>query len=447
MDRREFLTRTGGLAVMAGLAGCAGGDGGDGGDGTDGSDGTDGGDDTDDGADGSDDGGDGGITVGVLTPFSGDYAWVGANVLPVAEMVAADVNDHGGIGGREVSIVRGDTEASPDASLSAVQRLIEVEGVDAIVGPTSLTFSAVIDEFEQNRGPSVSPTAGTTSLDERGGDWVFRTVPSDALGGRAIARAARDESYNTVRGHSEMALMVGNDEVFQSFKGPIGSSFGEFGGTVVDEIDFRTGKASYQSEVESMLSSDPEITALVASPEDSIKIMEAAFQAGYEGNWFVTQDQTNDDFLAQSDDRVTDGIFGLQEAVYEPAQESGRFEEFGNRIEERTGEEPGIFAENTYDAMNVIGLAMKQAAVGGDDVSGATIQPNIREVANPPEEPVTNYPDGADAIEDGADVDYRGLAGPIDFDEFGDITAPFSVMMAEDGSWSEAARVPPEALE
>lgn len=443
IDRRKLLKGASGLAVVTGLAGCIGG----GDDGDDGDD--DGGSDGDDGAsDDGDDGSDGdGINIGVLVPFSGDYAWVGANVMPVAEMVAEDINDHGGIDGQEVSIIQADTEASPDASLSAIQQLIEVEGVEAIVGPTSLTFSAVADEFEQNQVPCISPTAGTTSLDERGGEWIFRTVPSDALGGRALARAARDEEYNTIQEYSEMALMVGNDEVFQSFKEPIGSSFEEFGGTVVEEIDFRTGKASYQSEVESMVSADPEIAALVASPEDSIKIMEAAFQAGYEGNWFVTQDQTNEDFLAQSEDQVTDGVLGLQEAVYEPAEESGRFEEFQNRIEERTGEEPGIFAENTYDATNVIGLAMKQAEVDGDDVTGASIQPNITEVANPPEDAVTNYQDGADAIEDGADVDYQGLAGPIDFNEYGDINAPFSIMTAEGGDWEEAARVPPEALE
>ena len=463
MDRRTFLTRTGGLATVTLLAGC-GSDGGDGSDGEDGSggddsddgdggsDGSDGSSDGSDGSDGEDGGSTGGdsdpITVGVLVPFSGDYAWVGENVLPVAEMVAEEINAEGGIESRELRVVQGDTEASPDSSLSATQRLIEVEGASAIVGPTSLTFSAVSDEFTQNQVPSVSPTAGTTALDDQGGEFIFRTVPSDALGGRAIAAAARDQEYNTMQDYEEMTLMVGNQEVFQSFKQPISSSFEEFGGTVLEAQDFRTGKASYQSEVEGMISTDPEITSLVASVEDSIKIMEAAFQAGYEGNWFLTQDQTNEEFLAQSENQVTDGVLGLQEAPFQEAEESGRLDEFSQRIQDYAGwDENRLFATNTYDAMNVVGLAMKQTVANGDDITGSTVAGNVPTVANPPDEAVTNYPEGATAIEDGTDVDYRGLVGPIDFNEFGDIVAPFSIQMADSGEWTEAARVPPEAIQ
>jgi ABC-type branched-subunit amino acid transport system substrate-binding protein len=456
MDRRTFLTRTGGLATVTMLAGCGGdgggSDGGDGGDGG-GSDGGDGGDGGgSDGSDGSDggstDGGGDDIPIGVLVPFSGDYAWVGENVLPVARMIAEEINSNGGIDGRNVSLVQGDTEASPDASLTATQRLIEVEGVAGIIGPTSLTMSAVFDQFAQNEVPIVTPTAGTTSLDTRGGEYVFRTVPSDALGGRAIALAASDEQYNTAQSYGDMTMMVGNREVFQSFSDPISSSFEEFGGTVNEVLDFRTGKSSYQSEVQSMMSTDPELTVLVASVEDSVKIMEAAFQAGYEGNWFLTQDQTNEDFLSQSENQVTDGVFGLQEAAFEEAQASGRLETFDSDIQEFAGwDETRLFATNTYDAMNVMGLAMKQVVTDGSEVTGANIASNIRAVANPPEQTVTSFADGASAIEEGTDVDYRGLVGPIDFDDNGDIVAPFSIQMADGGEWTEAARIPPESLQ
>jgi neutral amino acid transport system substrate-binding protein len=362
-------------------------------------------------------------------------------------MVAEEINSNGGIDGRNVSVVQGDTEASPDASLTAAQRLIEVEGVSGIVGPTSLTMSAVFDQFTGNDVPAVSPSAGTTSLDTRGGEYVFRTVPSDALGGRAIAKAAREQQYNGTQSYQDMALMVGNREVFQSFKDPIQSSFEEFGGTVVGAQDFRTGKSAYQSEVQSMMSNQPEITVLVASIEDSVKIMEAAFQAGYEGNWFLTQDQTNTDFLSQSEPQVTNGALGLQEAPFQEAQESGRLESFNGAIQEYAGwDETRLFATNTYDAMNVMGLAMKQTVAAGSELTGANIAGNVRTVANPPEQAVTNYADGASAIDSGTDVDYRGLVGPIDFDDAGDIVAPFSIQTAQDGEWTEAARLPPEAL-
>jgi len=448
IDRRRFIA-TSGAATIAGLSGCLGGDEGDGsddGDGGDGSDGSDGGDGTTTEPSG---GGDpsGEINVGVLLPFSGDYAWVGANVLPTVNMIAEEINEQGGIDGDTINIIQGDTEGSPDASLSAAQKLVDVDEVVGIIGPTSITMSAVFDLFVENEVAIVTPTAGTTSLDDRGGEYVYRTVPSDALGGRAIAYAARNGDVNGVQDYGNMAMMVGNEEVFQSFKDPIASSFEEFGGQIVEQIDFRTGKSSYSSEVGTMMDADPEITALTGSKDDSIKIMEAAFQAGYEGNWFVTQDQTTDVFLEESENAATDGIFGIESAPFQQAQEAGRIEAFKQRHAEYAGEEPKLFARNAYDAMNVFGLALKVTAMGDSEITGANVAGNVRTVANPPEQTVTNYTEGAEALEDGADVDYQGLVGPIDFDENGDVTAPFNILQAEDGSWSQVANIPPSDLE
>lgn len=440
MQRRRFLKQAGGIGAIPLIAGCAGDDGGDTTTTTTTS--------TTTTTTTTNGGSTETLNIGVLLPFSGTYSWVGANVLPVVRMITEEINQAGGIDGRDVQVVQADTEASPDASLTAAQRLINVEGVEGIVGPTSITMSAVYDLFPQNQVPIVTPTAGTTSLDDRGGEYVFRTVASDSLGGRAIARAARDQQYNTITDYSRAALMIGNQEVFQSFKDPIRSSFEEFGGTVTTTIDFRTGKSSYSAEVQSMMNSNPEITVLVGPNDDSVRIMEAAYQAGYEGNWFGTQDQTNSEFLAQSEAAVTNNMLGLTAASYQPAEEAGVLADFRQRIFEYAGwDEMKIFATNAYDAMNIMGLAMRQTAAAGNSVTGANIAGNIRAVAAPPGQTVSSYTAGDTSIGRGSNVDYQGVVGPIDFDEDGDIVAPFAIHKASDNSWEQVSRLPPEALQ
>jgi neutral amino acid transport system substrate-binding protein len=443
-DRRQFLQATG-LAVLAGAAGCA----------SDTQqqqeDGDDGGTETDAGTDTATEG-DGGasaegeITVGVLLPFTGEYDWVGSNVMTVAEMLAERINSNGGIDGRNVALVQGDTEATVDASVTAAQKLINVDNVQAIIGPTSLTMTGVIDLIQENGVPVISPTAGTTELNDVGGEYIFRTVPSDSLGGRAIAKAATDEQYNGVQSYSDVALMVGQAPALQSFKEPIRSSLEGFGATVTTTLDYSTGKSSYNSEVSNVLNSGPELVCLVGTPEDSARIMRAAFQAGYEGNWFVTQDQTNQDFLNLVDQQITDGILGLAEADSPDAQESGRIEAFTQAVQEYSGEEPGLFAKNTYDAMTVVGLSMQAAVASEGSVSREAVASNVPTVANPPGEEVTGYEAGASAAAEG-DVNYEGLVGPVDFDENGDIRSPFAIMRAEGGEWTRASVLPADELE
>ena len=165
--RRRFLG-TVGAAAVTGLAGCAGGggsgdtSGGSSGDGTVEGDTSDGSTSptTDTGA-GS---GSADASIGVLLPFTGEYDWVGGNVLPVVEMLVDALNSSGGIDGTQVRVVQADTEATVDASVSAAQKLINVDSVDLIVGPTSLTFTGVIDLIRENGVPVVTPTAGTTEI-------------------------------------------------------------------------------------------------------------------------------------------------------------------------------------------------------------------------------------------------------------------------------------------
>jgi ABC-type branched-subunit amino acid transport system substrate-binding protein len=442
IQRRKFVAGTG-AATVAALAGCSGSS--DTGDGSSGENTAAGGAET------TTNESDGEMTaeaipVGVLLPFSGEYAWVGENVLPVVRMLAQEINEQGGINDRQITLAQGDTEGSPSASLSAAKKLITVENVAGIIGPTSITMSAVFDLFQTNEVPVVTPTAGTTSLDDRGGEYVFRTVPSDALGGRAIARALRNERYNNIASYSDMALMVGNKEVFQSFKTPIKSSFAEFGGTITETINFKTGKASYESEMQTVMNTDPAVTVLVGSKDDSIKIMRAAFQAGYEGNWYVTQDQTTEVFLSEAPEEVTNNILGLQSATYQAAEEKGRIERFKQRVQEFTGSEPRLFARNAYDAMNVLGLAMNVTAAADNKITSTNVADNIRTVTDPSGAVVTDYTQGASTIDDQSTLDYRGLIGPINFDEHGDVSSPFAIMQSKDGSWAETAVIPASEL-
>lgn len=49
------------------------------------------------------------LRIGLLLPFTGQYDWVGANVQPVAQMIADEINESGGIGGAEIRLMQGDT--------------------------------------------------------------------------------------------------------------------------------------------------------------------------------------------------------------------------------------------------------------------------------------------------------------------------------------------------
>jgi len=387
------------------------------------------------------------IKVGLLLPFTGQYAWVGENVQPVARMVAQEVNDSGGIGGREITFVQGDTEGVVDAGTTAAQKLVNVDNVTAILGPTSLSFSGAKQVILGADVPMVTPTAGTTELDRACTDVCFRTVPSDSLGGRAVARAATDADY--LGGGAAVArpvLMVGNAPALISFREPIARAFAAYGTPLAETITYTPGKPSYRSEVQSALGAEPDAIVLIGTPEDSARIMTNAFQSGYQGRWFVTQDQTTDDYIDLAGAELVEGVYGLEETASEAAAE--RNAAFREAYRDFAGESVKIFGTNTYDAMNVLALAMLRAQLRDGAVTRESVAANIRAVANPGADKVavTTYAEGKAALSEGKEIDYRGLVGPVDFDDHGNITAPFAIRQVRDGAWTTVATIPAEAL-
>lgn len=384
------------------------------------------------------------FTVGSLLPYTGEYAWVGENVEEVEQMLIEKVNSSGGIDGQGINLVRGDTEGTVDAGVLAARKLANTDQAVAFIGPTSLSFTGVRQVIEDTGTPVVTPTAGTVEFDTAGQSLFYRTVPSDSLGGRAIAKGITD-SEEVLGGESfdSVALMVGDAPALVSFEEPIISAMEEFGQPLSTDVRFTPGRESYRSEVAEILRTEPDMIILVGSPADSAKIMRQARQSGYDGSWFVTQDQTNEDYIKLVGEDVAEGVYGLQEAA--PAAAEGLRETFTEAL----GHEPDIFQTNAYDAVNVLTLAMYLAGAEDGNVTRETIDARIPEVANPDDDDVvvTSFEEGKAAIDEGKGIDYQGLSGPVDFDEYGNITSPFEVMQVEGGAFTPVSVIEAEDLQ
>src|SRR5690606_31347857 len=213
---------------------------------------------------------------------------------------------------------------------------------------TSLSLAGSQQLIVDTGTPMVSPSAGSTVLDDFNDTYMFRTVPSDSLGGRAIARAATDAQFLSGEAFSNAVLMVGNAPAMISFQSPIEQSFADYGSPLLANMLFTPGKTSYRTEVQEALANDPDVIVLVATPEDSARVMGAAFEAGYAGTWFVTQDQTTNDYIELATPALVEGIYGLEEvASPESADLNMAFEE---RLMAYNGSEVQIFGTNAYDA-------------------------------------------------------------------------------------------------
>ena len=121
------------------------------------------------------------IRIGSPLLLSGRGAFVGGAEKNTLEMMAAELNEAGGINGRPIEFVFYDTEAKPDVAVRMVTRLIKKDKVDAILGiSTSWTAMPAIPIVEKHRVPTIM-LGSANSIVNPVKKWVFKTPVDDTI--------------------------------------------------------------------------------------------------------------------------------------------------------------------------------------------------------------------------------------------------------------------------
>lgn len=123
-------------------------------------------------------GDEGPIRIGALYPTSGPLALLGEESWRGVQVAVNELNEAGGIDGREVEVALADI---PDvnAAGSEARRLLDSEGLDLAVGAYSSSLALATSEvYARGGGTYVEFGAVTVEFTERGYDTVWRTNPS-----------------------------------------------------------------------------------------------------------------------------------------------------------------------------------------------------------------------------------------------------------------------------
>lgn len=152
------------------------------------------------GGDGGGGGGDSGpIKIGVVVPQSGPASVLGKAYADAAKLRAQELNEQGGILGRQIELVIRDTQSDQTQALTAVKEL-DGEGVAAIVGPgTSPTTLAAMSAIQSSGLPTVSMGSANAIVEppsER--QNVFKTPPNGDTAAQAILDHMKENGIETV---------------------------------------------------------------------------------------------------------------------------------------------------------------------------------------------------------------------------------------------------------
>ena len=213
------------------------------------------------------------LKIGLLADFSGPLAEFGPTIQTGVELAIKQLNDGGGVLGHPVQLVTGDTALDPTQATEETRRLIEVEGVHAIVGPLASSITlAIVEAVAADAGiPVISPSATSPQLTiAEDDDFLFRSTVSDAAQGPVLAQLAADEGYSNV------GVIYLNDPYGQGLADAFAAAWG--GSANIVSIEPR--QATYLAELQQAADNDAEVLIVIAFPQEAEIFMREALEQG-----------------------------------------------------------------------------------------------------------------------------------------------------------------------
>ncbi len=364
------------------------------------------------------------VKLGTLTPLTGVGGTYGPSMRDAMAGVVAQVNAAGGVLGREIELVSEDTQTSPEAAVRAARKLIDVDGVSAIMGTWASSVTTAVAPLaweSQTMLLCVSGADSITELPHMG--FICRTQPNSKL---QIQVAA---DFMIAEGATQMAW-IGPQTPFAASSIAIMEATAAANGAGMENLIYEADKSTYRSEVDQILRANPDFLLLGGYAADSTVLLRDIWQSGYEGKIIGPAYAVNASVLSALPAEVTENVFTWEGA---PAVGSAAYAD-AQAILGVTDVDP--YSAQTYDHVSLAILAM---AAGGD-VTGDTIRNNIRTISQGEGQAVESAVDGLAALDGG--INYSGASGPCDFNEIGDITGTsFVFKQISGGSPSDYKRI------
>ena len=363
------------------------------------------------------------LVIGNLIPLRGDLAQLGPAGRKSAALAAAGGRRAAARTGIEVALRSADTETNDRIAEVRARQLVEDGSASCLVGDwaSSGTF-AVAGEVAVPEGvPLISPASTSfelTQLDDRG--LLFRTVPSDDLQARALAKLAA-RSLGGAAG-KKLSIGVRDDLYGRHFGARLAAAWSRLGGRAQGPIRYDPGLLHHTADARHIVAGRPDAFAIVDFPQSFARLAPALLATGR----FRADRLFVPDVMAIDDARdydipaaALDGARGTLPGAAAPGPEGAYFDRLFAGSALQPADQAGFDAQ-AFDAVDLCFLS----AVAAGSADGEAIAGEVEAVSGPPGRRFgpDDLSAAVEALRAGDEIDYQGASGPLDLDSAGDPT-------------------------
>jgi branched-chain amino acid transport system substrate-binding protein len=360
------------------------------------------------------------VTYGVLSCFTGRLASLGQAMLQGSQVAVSEINSAGGVLGRKLQLVTGDTSCDVADGVTAVNQML-TKNISGVIGPETqeingvepiLDANHVVDEFQ----------GGDTARDHQTDPFFFRDSPSDSQLGVAMAL------YGHLQHYTKAVMLFYSDPAAQTFLKPVSTTFTKLGGTILSSVTVTPDQTSYLSQVRAVIALHPQVIFTQEDPPTAAVLFREFKQLGG-GNipWIGTDVTSGSDFLKAIGYPTAHSVLTSVYGTSVTGAANTAFITLFNKLfpSQKTA---GPLANANYAYDSVISLALADDYAKSTD--GTTVAHDMTKVTNPPGTACYTYASCQSLIKAGTKINYEGASGSLDYNSYNNTFGPYGAFQA-----------------
>lgn len=327
------------------------------------------------------------IRIGAIYALSGNNAAIGTNILRGIDFAVEDINAAGGVGGRPIEIIRGDTQGDSKVARSVAERLITQEKVHAIVGCHQSTLTEIVFEVcEQYKIPMITAISTVDSISSHNYEYCFRLCPMNSLYLENMFMYMRDQAEKTGNEVKTIAVFADDSMIGQEAIRCAEIYAPQYGMEIVEKIQYRQGAAELTDEILALKEADADAVLAESYVSDAILLMKTMQEQNYQPPILIAK---ANGFADPSFIPATEGISEGLTSVVEWNPDLTRGQDINKRFKEIFGIDMNGHSAEAYTAVWTFKTAFEQAGTDdGEAVKNALSEIDIQGA----------FPDGPEII-------------------------------------------------
>ena len=195
------------------------------------------------------------IKIGYFGDLTGPTFNFGQSAINGVLMAASEINQAGGIDGRQIDVVIEDDKGSPEEAARLTAKLIDHDKVVAIIaGGTSGNSRAAAPKPQASHIPMISPSSTDPAVTQTG-NYIFRACFVDTFQGEVMASFA----INSLKAKKAAILFDFNSPYSKGLTDYFKLSFARLGGSIVSEQTYTQGDADFKGQLSTIRSAEPDV--------------------------------------------------------------------------------------------------------------------------------------------------------------------------------------------